>query len=106
MPLECERLQGIPDGYTNIPYYPRYMPGVRFSKLIRDYLKYLERGGDKRFRDIHQGLFPIDGETPDGPRYKAIGNGMATTCIGWVLSRVDAVLNAIEVHCDILLQGD
>ena len=50
-PRECERLQGLPDDYTLIPF--RGKPAA------------------------------------DGPRYKAIGNGMAVPCIGWVIGRVN-----------------
>ena len=50
MPIECERLQGILDDYTLIPW----------------------RGGT----------------ATDGHRYKAIGNGMAVPCVGWVLRKV------------------
>jgi DNA (cytosine-5)-methyltransferase 1 len=54
MPRECERLQGLPDDYTLVPW----------------------RGNP----------------AADGPRYKAIGNGMAVPCIGWVLARVNEAL--------------
>jgi DNA (cytosine-5)-methyltransferase 1 len=46
-PIECERLQGFPDGYTDI------MPN-----------------------------------TPDGPRYKALGNSMAVPVMRWIGSRI------------------
>jgi site-specific DNA-cytosine methylase len=46
-PVECERLQGFPDGYTNIPW----------------------RGNP---------------ESPDGPRYKALGNSWAVPCAAWI----------------------
>ncbi len=46
-PTECERLQGFPDGYTDI------MP-----------------------------------ETPDGPRYKALGNSMAVPVMRWIGFRI------------------
>jgi DNA (cytosine-5)-methyltransferase 1 len=52
-PRECERLQGFPDDYTNIPW----------------------RGK----------------ETPDGPRYKALGNSMAVPCMAWIGQRIAAV---------------
>jgi DNA (cytosine-5)-methyltransferase 1 len=48
-PTECERLQGFPDGWTDI--------------------------------------LPI---TPDGPRYKAIGNSMAVPVMRWIGSRIQA----------------
>jgi DNA (cytosine-5)-methyltransferase 1 len=53
-PVECERLQGFPDGYTNIPW--RNKP-----------------------------------ESPDGPRYKALGNSMAVPVMKWIGERIEAV---------------
>ncbi len=50
-PVECERLQGFPDNYTNIPW--RKQP-----------------------------------ESPDGPRYKALGNSMAVPVMGWIGKRI------------------
>jgi DNA (cytosine-5)-methyltransferase 1 len=48
-PTECERLQGFPDGWTDI------LP-----------------------------------TTPDGPRYKALGNSMAVPVMRWIGSRIQA----------------
>ena len=48
-PVECERLQGFPDGHTDV-----------------------RAGG-----------------TPDGPRYKAIGNSMALPVIEWIGRRIE-----------------
>ena len=53
-PVECERLQGFPDGYTNIPW--RKKP-----------------------------------ESPDGPRYKALGNSMAVPVMAWIGKRIKEV---------------
>lgn len=53
-PTECERLQGFPDGYTDIPW--RKKP-----------------------------------TSPDGPRYKALGNSMAVPCMAWIGKRIAAV---------------
>ena len=53
-PVECERLQGFPDGYTNIPW--RKKP-----------------------------------ESPDGPRYKALGNSMAVPVMRWIGKRIQQV---------------
>ena len=50
-PVECERLQGFPDNYTNIPW----------------------RKAD---------------ESPDGPRYKALGNSMAVPVMAWIGKRI------------------
>jgi len=53
-PVECERLQGFPDGYTNIPW----------RKAT---------------------------ESPDGPRYKALGNSMAVPVMAWIGKRIQQV---------------
>ena len=54
-PIECERLQGFPDSYTDIK-----------SK---------------------------DKPTPDGPRYKALGNSMAVPVMAWIGKRIQEVEN-------------
>lgn len=54
MPVECERLQGFPDGYTDVPYGTRNW-------------------------------------TPDGPRYKALGNSMAVNVMRWIGRRIEMV---------------
>ncbi len=51
MPVECERLQGFPDGHTDVP------------------------DGKK--------------SASDGPRYKSLGNSMATNCMGWLGYRLN-----------------
>lgn len=53
-PLECERLQGVPDGYTDVPYRGR-------------------------------------NHTPDGPRYKSLGNSMARNAMEWIGQRIQHV---------------
>jgi DNA (cytosine-5)-methyltransferase 1 len=52
-PVECERLQGFPDGYTDIQ--------------------------------------PKGKATPDGPRYKALGNSMAVPVMAWIGQRIQQV---------------
>jgi DNA (cytosine-5)-methyltransferase 1 len=56
-PTECERLQGFPDGYTDIKH-----------------------GGKS---------------TPDGPRYKALGNSMAVPVMAWIGQRIQQVENIV-----------
>jgi hypothetical protein len=53
-PVECERLQGFPDNYTNIPW---------------------------RKKD----------ESPDGPRYKALGNSMAVPVMKWIGRKINDI---------------
>lgn len=54
-PVECERLQGFPDNYTNIPWRKKE-------------------------------------ESPDGPRYKALGNSMAVPVMHWIGKRIQGGL--------------
>jgi len=59
--VECERLQGFPDGYTDIK--------------------------------------PKGKDTPDGPRYKSLGNSMAVPVMKWIGKRIKKVTelkNSIE----------
>jgi DNA (cytosine-5)-methyltransferase 1 len=51
-PTECERLQGFPDGYTNIPWRNKQT-------------------------------------SPDGPRYKALGNSWAVPKFKWIGQRIE-----------------
>jgi DNA (cytosine-5)-methyltransferase 1 len=55
-PVECERLQGFPDGYTNIPWRK-------------------------------------SAESPDGPRYKALGNSWAVPVVRWIGQRIQDQIN-------------
>jgi DNA (cytosine-5)-methyltransferase 1 len=52
-PVECERLQGFPDSYTDIKSKGK--------------------------------------PTPDGPRYKALGNSMAVPVMAWIGQRIEQV---------------
>jgi len=54
-PVECERLQGFPDNYTDIKSKGK--------------------------------------ATPDGPRYKALGNSMAVPVMAWIGKRIQEVEN-------------
>jgi DNA (cytosine-5)-methyltransferase 1 len=53
-PRECERLQGFPGGYTDVPWRKKNW-------------------------------------TPDGPRYKALGNSMAVNAMRWLGTRIQMV---------------
>ena len=57
-PLECERLQGVPDNYTNLG-------------------EWTDTNG-KKHKDA------------DSPRYKALGNGIATPMWVWMWKRMSA----------------
>lgn len=75
MPVECERLQGMPDGHTLIP--------LRTIRQFCASTPAQRRKGLYRFRYIERCSFP-----DDGPRYKAIGNSMAVAVMGWIGMRI------------------
>lgn len=58
-PRECERLQGFPDGYTDVPWRNKNW-------------------------------------TPDGLRYKALGNSMAVNVMRWIGRRIQVVSAVAE----------
>jgi len=62
MPIECERLQGFPDGYTDIG----------------------------KVRKLKDGTIVVDKQqdTPDSPRYKALGNSFAVPVVRWIGERI------------------
>lgn len=64
-PMECERLQGFPDKYTDI-----------HVKCTRS------KDGGYKAVEVE--------ETPDTPRYKALGNSMAVPCMRWIGERIQA----------------
>lgn len=86
-PEECELLQGFPIGYTLIP-------GASSKKRkgddLRDTIDYL----------IALGVAPAEAEvlahSPDGPRYKALGNSWAVPVARWIARRIDACAKALS----------
>lgn len=77
---ECERLQGFPDDYTNIPW-----------KLYQE----CERKGWSYEAELVKRGLRLHGCTadycPDGPRYKALGNSKAVPVVRWIGKRIEAV---------------
>jgi DNA (cytosine-5)-methyltransferase 1 len=83
-PRECERLQGFPDDYSLIPS-DTPISKVRREKLDMDYVKYLHRGGRLTFEQCMNAA-------ADGPRYKSLGNSMATPVMHWIGQRIELAL--------------
>lgn len=72
-PLECERLQGFPDHFTNIPRDDAYT-----ARAMRALKKRLAKHGIVLHEvDLHCMI-------QDGPRYRALGNSMAVPCMTWI----------------------
>ena len=66
MPVECERLQGFPEGWTDI-----------HKKIVK------KKDGTYKAVEVE--------ETPDTPRYKAMGNSMAVSVMRWIGERIQRV---------------
>lgn len=82
-PLECERLMGYPDGYTLLPasaYAPKKFKGDEVEEMIR-YLSQLPHFDVNEARRL--------GVTPDGVRYAALGNSIATNVLAWIFQRIE-----------------
>lgn len=86
-PEECEMLQGFPVGYTLIP---GTSSKKRKGNDLRDTIDYL----------ISLGVAPAEAEvlahSPDGPRYKALGNSWAVPVARWIARRIDACTKALS----------
>lgn len=86
-PEECEMLQGFPIGYTLIP---GTSSKKRKGEDLSDTIDYL----------ISLGVSPAEAEvlahSPDGPRYKALGNSWAVPVARWIARRIDACAKALS----------
>ncbi|HEI4030197.1 TPA: Dam family site-specific DNA-(adenine-N6)-methyltransferase [Escherichia coli] len=80
-PVECERLQGFPDGHTLIPTEKR-------KTVFSDELAYLRN----HYPDLSEEEAAM--LAADGPRYKAIGNSMAVPVMQWIGCRILATVEA------------
>jgi len=74
-PRECERLQGLPDDYTLVPF-GRGCPRREIAAM-----------------EAYWGVSEEEAATlaADSHRYRAIGNGMAADVVRWIGQRIDAV---------------
>ena len=85
-PRECERLQGFPDDYTLIPGGNR-----TDDEDYAETVEYLIASG----WPVADAMALAD--TPDGPRYKAIGNSMAVPVMRWIGERIAMVEKEISL---------
>ena len=81
-PLECERLQGFPDGWTDITD----CDADAVTEKVAASLHYDERKSATLLRKVRK----WSQECPDGPRYKACGNSMAVPNMRWIFERIQA----------------
>ena len=74
-PTECERLQGFPDGYTNIPWKNTKRKNEKFDQDTGELVDY----------EVEVERTP---NSPDSRRYKALGNSMAVPVMRWIGKRM------------------
>lgn len=81
MPVECERLQGFPDGHTDLTGAD---PDALFERMAREDMDEAER------KRLLAKLRKWCKACPDTPRYKACGNSMAVPVMRWIGERIQA----------------
>lgn len=84
-PVECERLQGFPDNYTNIPWTEYQRIQKQAAKAGTSFEAELKKRGKVLHTTVN--------ECPDGPRYKALGNSWAVPNVRWIGQRIQKALN-------------
>jgi DNA (cytosine-5)-methyltransferase 1 len=91
-PVECERLQGFPDKYTEIP-----TTMVTHRKACQLFgTKEVVPHGTVRLQCGCKAKHKSADQCPDGPRYKALGNSWAVPVVRWIGRRVDDHLRALS----------
>ncbi len=79
MPVECERLQGFPDGHTDLTGAD---PDALFERMAREDMDEAER------KRLLAKLRKWCKACPDTPRYKACGNSMGVPVMRWIGERI------------------
>lgn len=82
-PKETERLQGMPDDHTNLA-------GSDPDEILKRMPQYAE-ADEKGKRALERKVRKWCQETPDGPRYKSIGNAFAVPVIRWLGQRIELI---------------
>ena len=89
IPVECERLQAFPDGWTDIT-------GCDVDAVTDKVASALDYD-EKQKTALRRRVRKWSDETPDTPRYKAMGNSMTTLVIEFLGRRIQAY---DELHYD------
>jgi DNA (cytosine-5)-methyltransferase 1 len=86
-PRECEILMGFPPDYTLIPTVRKKQKETgAAAEALFAYLCRTESG--RTAVEMRDGRVY---STPDGPRYRVLGNSMALPCIRWIVDRIRRV---------------
>ncbi len=85
-PLEAERLQGFPDGYTLIEWDSKFKDDADFVLMCAYYRRLLPSLTDEQ----------VKGLASDSPRYRALGNSMAVPVMRWLGERIQMVMDILK----------
>jgi len=91
-PTECERLQGEPDGHTDLT-------GCDVDAVTEKVAASLGYDDEQKSK-LRRKVARWSKECPDGPRYKAIGNSFATPVVRWIGERIQMVDEIIKEQGD------
>lgn len=79
-PLECERLQGFPDGYLRIPYDKGGVADPEMVRWVENHMR--DRQGPSPACVNNLACAPL------GRQYSAIGNSMSVPAVRWIGERI------------------
>jgi len=88
MPVECERLQAFPDGWTDLT--------GEDPEKIYPLMPQWQQADEKGKAAIERKVRKWCKECPDGHRYRAIGNSMTTSVMKWLGERIQMVSEIAE----------
>lgn len=114
-PTECERLIGLPDGYTIPTGLRRFFDanGEPTPELVAEFQRIFDTFGaimaeyehakppkPKSAKQVADWLKKVSDHAtcPDSPRYKGCGNGWATNQPRWILMRLLAIGEGIDCY--------
>lgn len=84
MPIECERLQAMPEGWTDLE-------GCDVDEITDKVAAVLGLEKDsKEYTKLRMSITKWGRETPDSPRYKAMGNSMTSIVLEILGKRIEA----------------
>ena len=87
-PIECERLQGMPDNHTDIT-------GCDVDAVTEKVAASLGYD-EEQTASLRRNVARWSKSTPDSPRYKVVGNAMAVPVMMWIGQRIEMVQEAVD----------
>lgn len=93
-PLECERLQGYPDGWTNLPEIDSMSDAE--TEFWQSVIKLHKQINGKQYKPVKDMAKWRNKLQTDGARYKALGNSLAIPCALRVISGIAEYVKGVN----------